>query len=114
MKFLMLLIFVSKFTSKKLINTSPCGFRVLGAILIVVGLYSVLWGKYKEHKEKEAMEMESIPEAVKGGGENGRMATVMEDIEANEFQMPKETVPVVAITVPIPQPTTVAVKAPKE
>ncbi|XP_059451078.1 WAT1-related protein At5g07050-like [Corylus avellana] len=87
---------------------------VLGAILIVVGLYSVLWGKYKEHKEKEALELESIPEAVNGGGENGRMATVMEDIEANEFQMPKETVPVVAITVPIPQPNVIAVKAPKE
>ncbi|KAB8988204.1 hypothetical protein FH972_026895 [Carpinus fangiana] len=87
---------------------------VLGAILIVVGLYSVLWGKYKEYNEKEAMELESIPEAVKGGGENGRMATVMEDIEANEFQMPKATVPVVAITVPIPQPTMIAVKAPKE
>jgi hypothetical protein len=100
-----------------LINLAPCGFRVLGAILIVVGLYSVLWGKYKEYKEKEAME--SIPEAVKGGGEKGRMATVMEDIEANDFEMPKgeannkETVPVVAIGVPIQQPTTIAVKAPK-
>lgn len=85
---------------------------VLGAILIVVGLYSVLWGKYKEYKEKEAIE--SIPEAVKGtGGDNGRMATVMEDIEANDFEMPKgeankETLSVVAINVP-----TIAVKAPK-
>lgn len=80
--------------------------------MIVVGLYSVLWGKYKEYKEKEAIE--SIPEAVKGtGGDNGRMATVMEDIEANDFEMPKgeankETLSVVAINVP-----TIAVKAPK-
>ncbi|KAK4432038.1 WAT1-related protein [Sesamum alatum] len=35
---------------------------VLGAVLIVIGLYSVLWGKYKEFKEKEADE---IPEPVK-------------------------------------------------
>ncbi|KAL0359656.1 UNVERIFIED_CONTAM: WAT1-related protein [Sesamum angustifolium] len=34
---------------------------VLGAILIVIGLYSVLWGKYKEQKEKE------ILQPVKGG-----------------------------------------------
>ncbi|KAL0339810.1 UNVERIFIED_CONTAM: WAT1-related protein [Sesamum radiatum] len=38
---------------------------VLGAILIVIGLYSVLWGKYKEQKEKEAEE--PILQPVKGG-----------------------------------------------
>ncbi|KAI6706464.1 hypothetical protein NL676_009426 [Syzygium grande] len=35
---------------------------VLGAVLIVAGLYSVLWGKYKEFQEGEA---EQIPEPVK-------------------------------------------------
>ncbi|KAK3446516.1 WAT1-related protein At5g07050 [Eucalyptus grandis] len=35
---------------------------VLGSVLIVAGLYSVLWGKYKEYQEKEA---EEIPEPVK-------------------------------------------------
>lgn len=88
---------------------------VLGAALIVIGLYSVLWGKYKEYKEKEAIE--TIPEAVKGE-ENGRLRTVMEDIEANHFEMPnseanKETPPVVAISLPIPQPPMIAVEAPK-
>ncbi|GAA0147212.1 hypothetical protein LIER_36476 [Lithospermum erythrorhizon] len=39
---------------------------MLGAALIVVGLYAVLWGKYKE--EKEANKMESfgdLPETIK-------------------------------------------------
>lgn len=90
---------------------------VLGAVLIVMGLYAVLWGKYKEYKEKAIIE--AIPEPVKFGGENGRMATVMEDIEANGIEMEKswqankETAPVIAIGVPIPQPPMIAVKAPK-
>ncbi|CAL9047315.1 unnamed protein product [Musa banksii] len=37
---------------------------VVGAALIVAGLYSVLWGKHKENKEKE-MEALDIPVAVK-------------------------------------------------
>ncbi|CAD5181451.1 unnamed protein product [Musa acuminata subsp. malaccensis] len=37
---------------------------IVGAALIVAGLYSVLWGKHKENKEKE-MEALDIPVAVK-------------------------------------------------
>ncbi|KAL0337884.1 UNVERIFIED_CONTAM: WAT1-related protein [Sesamum calycinum] len=65
---------------------------VLGAALIVVGLYSVLWGKYKEFKEKEADE---IPEPVKDmiitAGCNDQNTT-HDDIEANavEIQTTKE------------------------
>ncbi|KAG7958902.1 hypothetical protein I3843_10G043300 [Carya illinoinensis] len=92
---------------------------ILGAILIVMGLYSVLWGKYKEYKEKEAIE--AITEPVKVGGENGRMTTVMEGIEANDFdfemqktsEASKETFPVLAISAPIPQPPMIAVETPK-
>ncbi|CAL9170660.1 unnamed protein product [Musa hybrid cultivar] len=40
---------------------------VIGAVLIVVGLYSVLWGKNRESKEMEAMD---IPVAV-GRGDHG-------------------------------------------
>ncbi|PHU06229.1 WAT1-related protein [Capsicum chinense] len=40
-------------------------FSVLGAVLIVAGLYSVLWGKYKEYQEKE-IEGNAIIEPVKG------------------------------------------------
>ncbi|WOL18054.1 WAT1-related protein [Canna indica] len=38
---------------------------VLGAILIVIGLYSVLWGKYRENKEKKGRESISLPLALK-------------------------------------------------
>ncbi|KAJ9694294.1 hypothetical protein PVL29_010006 [Vitis rotundifolia] len=73
---------------------------VIGAVLIVAGLYSVLWGKYKEYKEKEA---ETIPEAIKGAGEDGGMKTVMEeteednDIEMQKSQANKLSTPAVAV-----------------
>ncbi|KAG6493718.1 hypothetical protein ZIOFF_048718 [Zingiber officinale] len=39
---------------------------LIGAVLIVVGLYSVLWGKYKEDKEKKKkMDAMEIPVAIK-------------------------------------------------
>lgn len=38
------------------------GCSVIGSILIVIGLYSVLWGKHKENLEnKEADKQEMIP-----------------------------------------------------
>jgi len=36
---------------------------VLGAVLIVMGLYSVLWGKHKETQEKEEQEAMELPVA---------------------------------------------------
>ncbi|KAK4281992.1 hypothetical protein QN277_013424 [Acacia crassicarpa] len=77
---------------------------VIGSILIVVGLYSVLWGKYKENQEKEAEIL--IPQTIKGCTvQNGRMQTVLEGIEENDIDMQedearKESVPAVAISVP--------------
>nr|KYP64101.1 Auxin-induced protein 5NG4 [Cajanus cajan] len=60
---------------------------VVGAILIVIGLYSVLWGKHKENKEIEA---ETTVEIVKCCSENGRMETVMEEAETNnDIEMQK-------------------------
>ncbi|XP_055807730.1 WAT1-related protein At5g07050-like [Solanum dulcamara] len=54
---------------------------ILGAVVIVAGLYSVLWGKYKEYKEKETEES-IIIEAVKGiNGNNQMMIIVINDIE---------------------------------
>ncbi|KAK8643259.1 hypothetical protein V6N13_012562 [Hibiscus sabdariffa] len=59
---------------------------VVGSILIVMGLYSVLWGKHKESKEKEnemEMEMEMEDEPIKAIQANGNTILVIGDIEAN-------------------------------
>ncbi|XVE52339.1 hypothetical protein DITRI_Ditri02bG0115000 [Diplodiscus trichospermus] len=61
---------------------------IIGAILIVIGLYSVLWGKHKENKEKEGEE--EIPEAVKSIQANGNTFLVSGDIEANQAELIKE------------------------
>ncbi|KAJ0100483.1 hypothetical protein Patl1_21096 [Pistacia atlantica] len=68
---------------------------VLGAVLIVMGLYAVLWGKYKEYKEKEA---ETIPEPIKGSGEtNDHTPTNMiADFEANDVEMQKNAIEIKA------------------
>ncbi|THF99116.1 hypothetical protein TEA_027863 [Camellia sinensis var. sinensis] len=86
---------------------------VLGAVLIVIGLYSVQWGKYKEYKEMEA---EAILEPVKGSGGNNQMT--IDDIEANVVeiqisQVNKNVMPALAIGTPIPQPPMIAMEAPK-
>ncbi|KAL9336105.1 hypothetical protein Peur_070593 [Populus x canadensis] len=89
---------------------------VLGAILIVAGLYAVLWGKHKEQKEKEA---EIIPGPIKENGENGDTTGMIQDIEANNCtekqrnQANNVTVPSVAITVPTSQAPMIAREAPR-
>ncbi|KAK6944487.1 EamA domain [Dillenia turbinata] len=89
---------------------------VLGSVLIVAGLYFVLWGKHKEQKERE-LEGGDIPEAVKGNT-NGSVAAI-EDIEANTVEIiPRsETNRVsaspLAISAPMPQPPMLAMEAPK-
>ncbi|OVA20678.1 Drug/metabolite transporter [Macleaya cordata] len=74
---------------------------ILGAVLIVAGLYSVLWGKYKEFKEKEV----EIPEAIKGVEENGK-TSIIDDIETGkniEMQKEEATKPSsVTVTVNVP------------
>ncbi|XP_055808198.1 WAT1-related protein At5g07050-like [Solanum dulcamara] len=64
---------------------------VLGAVLIVAGLYSVLWGKYKEYQEKE------IEGPVKG--------VVINDIEMQKSE--------VVIGVPMQQPPILAKEVPR-
>ncbi|KAL1822494.1 hypothetical protein ACET3Z_009272 [Daucus carota] len=49
---------------------------VLGAVLIVMGLYAVLWGKYKEYTEKEVKDVNS---------DNNMM--MIRDIEANNLEV---------------------------
>ncbi|KAL5700397.1 hypothetical protein ACHQM5_025842 [Ranunculus cassubicifolius] len=60
---------------------------ILGAGLIVAGLYSVLWGKYKEY---QAMEAESkLPEAIKPANNSGDIPTSIIDNDDVEMQKGK-------------------------
>ncbi|KAM1064265.1 hypothetical protein ACFX13_028974 [Malus domestica] len=69
---------------------------VLGAVLIVFGLYAVLWGKHKEGLEKKE---EEIPEAIKGSQVNGTsMSTINGDVGAH-YKLSS-----VAISMPIKEP----------
>ncbi|XP_020268201.1 WAT1-related protein At5g07050-like [Asparagus officinalis] len=52
---------------------------ILGSILIVGGLYSVLWGKYREDKEKKEMERMVLPLALK----------IMDIVEVDEVELEK-------------------------
>ncbi|XVF41058.1 hypothetical protein PTKIN_Ptkin01aG0249400 [Pterospermum kingtungense] len=74
---------------------------VIGGILIVIGLYAVLWGKHKENKQKE---VEEIPEPVKSIQANGNTILVIGDIEANAFESekaePNNKLSAVAIALP--------------
>ncbi|XP_009620098.2 WAT1-related protein At5g07050 [Nicotiana tabacum] len=94
---------------------------ILGAVLIVAGLYSVLWGKYKEYKEKE-IEESIIPEAVKGVIKGNNQMVILANIEGiNDIEMQKSsegkrieaTSASVAISFPMPHPQMLAREAPK-
>ncbi|XP_055808685.1 WAT1-related protein At5g07050-like [Solanum dulcamara] len=61
---------------------------IIGAVLIMAGLYSVLWGKYKEYKEKE-IEESIINEPVKGINGNNQIM-ILENI--NDIEMQKNDV----------------------
>ncbi|RLM97984.1 WAT1-related protein [Panicum miliaceum] len=57
---------------------------ILGAVLIVAGLYSVLWGKHKETQGKEADAKMALPMASsKQDGAGGGIAGVGDDAECN-------------------------------
>lgn len=59
---------------------------IIGSVLIVAGLYSVLWGKHKENQEKEGEAAMEIPVAIKAVDGNGR---IMEIVELDEVQLEK-------------------------
>lgn len=65
-------------------------YRVLGAIIIVAGLYLVVWGKSKDYKsptpstnEQKALDLQII-HAVKTGKENFNHEVVTIDVSAGE------------------------------
>ncbi|KAH9738767.1 WAT1-related protein [Citrus sinensis] len=87
----------------------------LGAVVIVIGLYAVLWGKYKEYEENK---IETIPEPIKSCGEHGHTLAVIDDIEANNHtqlqKIESETnKPAVTISVPIPKQSMTAMETQK-
>ncbi|XP_031493620.1 WAT1-related protein At5g07050-like [Nymphaea colorata] len=60
---------------------------ILGAILIVAGLYSVLWGKYKDSKAAKAAEISAaaLPVPAKADDEVGET----DDIDMNDMDLEK-------------------------
>ncbi|CAD6272152.1 unnamed protein product [Miscanthus lutarioriparius] len=71
---------------------------IIGSVLIVAGLYSVLWGKHKDNLEKEAQAAMEIPVAIKAVDGNGR---IMDIVELDEVQLEKaQANAAVAVTVP--------------
>lgn len=91
---------------------------VIGGVLIVIGLYAVLWGKHKEGKE---IKEEEMPEAIKGPHCNGTNGiSVVEDIEANGTELKKSDIhqlmnnnKLVAIAMPIKEPCMKSIQEPK-
>ncbi|KAF8028142.1 hypothetical protein BT93_E0911 [Corymbia citriodora subsp. variegata] len=88
---------------------------VLGAVLIVIGLYSVLWGKHKEKQEEDRLkQLGIIPETVKGVQENGNnditgvsKNNLEDDIEMNGVESQKaeaNKLSTVVITMPVKAP----------
>uniref|UniRef100_A0A7N0TRJ2 WAT1-related protein n=1 Tax=Kalanchoe fedtschenkoi TaxID=63787 RepID=A0A7N0TRJ2_KALFE len=63
---------------------------IVGSVLIVIGLYSVLWGKHEEVIDEKSCGIisdEEIPEAIKHATANGNgntMSSTMETIEHDE------------------------------
>lgn len=83
---------------------------MIGAVIIVVGLYSVLWGKYNEEKEeKQKMKLQEIPEAIKDNTNtqvNGNIQLITGNTEEKTGAADK--CPSVAIDLPLSNPPTKA------
>lgn len=94
---------------------------ILGAVLIVMGLYSVLWGKYKEFKEKEIESMPPSPVKLNNNSGNNKDIIIIEEFEGIiDIEMQKAGVnkaysaPAVAISSPLPHSSPMlAVETPK-
>ncbi|KAL6609978.1 hypothetical protein ACP70R_039947 [Stipagrostis hirtigluma subsp. patula] len=74
---------------------------IIGSVLIVAGLYSVLWGKHKESLEKKEAEATELPVAIKAVDVDGRVVDI---VELDEVQLEKAQAnakAVVAVAVPV-------------
>jgi uncharacterized membrane protein len=82
-----------------------CGCSVIGAILIVIGLYSVLWGKHKEEIEKK---VDDIPLPIKGTQMSGNSGPVIDDTDQVKHGQVGDTnnmISSLAISMPAREPT---------
>lgn len=85
---------------------------VVGAALIVIGLYAVLWGKYKETEAKEGIEETEKSNNAEKSSE--KMMVTIEEGEENDVEMQKKVPPAaIAISSNISQPPMLAKAAPK-
>ncbi|ONK63666.1 uncharacterized protein A4U43_C07F17630 [Asparagus officinalis] len=75
---------------------------VLGSILIVAGLYSVLWGKYRENKEKKEAERMVLPLAMKEIEGNGQFIDVIE-IDDVQLEKAKANQGIIKVRAPMPE-----------
>ncbi|WJX87328.1 hypothetical protein P8452_69533 [Trifolium repens] len=78
---------------------------VIGAILIVIGLYSVLWGKHKEEIEKK---VDDIPLPIKGTQMSGNSGPVIDDTDQVKHGQVGDTnnmLSSLAISMPTREPT---------
>lgn len=61
--------------------------RVIGSVIIVVGLYAVLWGKYREEKEDSLKKklLLQLPEVVKDTNATAQVNGNIQVLVNNEF-----------------------------
>ncbi|CAL4908192.1 unnamed protein product [Urochloa decumbens] len=74
---------------------------ILGSVLIVAGLYSVLWGKHKENQEKEEAAAMEIPVAIKKGvdGDGEGRIVELDEVQLEKAQANAKQAAAVAVTV---------------
>lgn len=80
---------------------------MIGAILIVIGLYSVLWGKHKEETERKIEN--DIPLPIKGvqiGGTSGPVIADIDQVKNGQVGDTNNMLPSLAITMPTKVPAT--------
>jgi serine/threonine protein phosphatase PrpC len=54
---------------------------VIGSILVIIGLYSVLWGKHKEQVLENKVAPDDKPLPIKGAMVNGDKGTISASID---------------------------------
>lgn len=75
------------------------GCRVVGSVFIIAGLYSVLWGKYREEKSRKEEKATEIPQTMMIKDAQLNDAFALKTIDAGKEAADK--LPSIVITLPI-------------